>query len=542
MRLFRLRSFLAVLVLAALTCFAASGAFAQSTGKADAGKGIKSAPLSKPAANALPTALEVMIDKSVPVTLRAPAASIFIANPDIADVQVLSPTSIMVYGKKEGQTTLKITDEAGKDLAYRTVMVSQNLADLREALRAVIPGSNIKVESIPNGIILTGDVSDSSAIEDARRLAARYVPRDTGDIINRIKVKANNQVMIRVRFAEVSRDVDKRFGINWENAATIGSFVFALGRGADFLIPGTDETYTRTTMSSDVNDAFNTSFNNRHFSINGMVDALAKNGLVTILAEPSLTAMSGETASFLAGGEFPVPVPQSADTITIEWKQYGVSLAFTPTIINDNRINLHVRPEVSQLSDSGAITLNNIVVPALTTRRAETTLELNSGQSFALAGLLNNQQTQAVNKFPFLGDMPILGPLFRSTRFQNNETELVIIITPYIVKPSTQEQLALPTDGFAPPTDTDFIFKMRETNSDPDARPVSGEPRAVHQEDPIAQNSPSPQAAPVSTVTVVPAQTTETPTLNKSAPMSKPAALSKLKKMAPAGPGGFIVE
>jgi pilus assembly protein CpaC len=250
--------------------------------------------------------------------------------------------------------------------------------------------------------------------------------------------------------------------------------------------------------------------------------------------------MSGETASFLAGGEFPVPVPQSADTITIEWKQYGVSLAFTPTIINDSRINLHVRPEVSQLSDSGAITLNNIVVPALTTRRAETTLELNSGQSFALAGLLNNQQTQAVSKFPFLGDMPILGPLFRSTRFQNNESELVIIITPYIVKPTTQEHLALPTDGFAPPTDDDFIFRMRQTNSDPNARPISGEPRAVLKENPLAEDSLQP--APVSTVTVVPTKTAETPTLNKSAPMSKPAALSKLKKMAPAGPGGFIVE
>lgn len=527
-------SSMAVLALVALLAWPSSSALAATPSKT-----VKTEKLTPKDPHAIPTTLEVMIDKSVPVKFDKPAASIFIANPDIADIQVLSPTSIMVYGKKEGQTTLKITDGAGKDLVYKTVMVSQNLANLREALRTVLPGSNIKVESVPNGIILTGDVADSSAVEDARRLALRYIPKDSGDIINRIKVKANNQVQIRVRFAEVSKDVDKRFGINWENAASLGSFTLGLATGADFITPGSTS-WTRTTMSSDVNDAFNTSFNNGHFSINGMIDALAKDGLVTILAEPSLSAMSGETASFLAGGEFPVPVPQSAETITIEWKQYGVSLAFTPTIINDTRINLHVRPEVSQLSDAGAITLNNIVVPALTTRRAETTLELNSGQSFAIAGLLNNQQTQSISKFPFLGDIPVLGPLFRSTRFQNNESELVIIITPYIVKPTSEERLALPTDGFSPPTDTDFIFKMRNTNSDPNARTMSGEPRAVRVEEPIAQNAPAPQAAPMVPVTPLGSETTKS--AMRALPLSTPTPAPKTLKPAPAGPGGFIME
>ncbi|MDD3181253.1 MAG: type II and III secretion system protein family protein [Alphaproteobacteria bacterium] len=500
---------------------------------------VKTEKLTHQAAQGLPTALEVMIDKSVSVKFRAPAASIFIANPDIADIQVLSPTSIMVYGKKEGQTTLKVTDDTGKDLVYHTVIVSQNLAGLREALRTVIPGSNIKVESVPNGLILTGDVTDSSAVEDARRLASRYIPRDGGDIINRIKVKANNQVQIRVRFAEVSKDVDKRFGINWENAASLGSFTLGLATGADFIDSTTTALYDRTGLDGLTNDALAGSFNNKHFSINGMIDALAKNGLVTILAEPSLSAMSGETASFLAGGEFPVPVPQSGDTVTIEWKQYGVSLAFTPTIIGDNRINLHVRPEVSQLSDVGSITLsstsNNFSVPALTTRRAETTLELNSGQSFAIAGLLNNQQTQSVSKFPFLGDIPVLGPLFRSTRFQNNESELVIIITPYIVKPTTQELLALPTDGFSPPTDSDRIFRMRETNSDPEAPTLSGEPRAARVEEALAQNSPAPMAAPLTPVTSSSYE-------SKTQPISTPAPFSKKITPTPAGPGGFIME
>ena len=538
------RSCLAI-VLACGIGFATQTSFAADTAKLIKTKEIKSQTLVKPT-HAQPTALEVMIDKSVPVNFETPAASIFIANPDVADIQVISPTSVMVYGKREGQTTLRITDGNGKDLIYKTVMVTQNLADLREALRTVIPGSNIKVESIPNGVVLTGYASDNSAIEDARRLAARYLPKDGGDIINRVRVKANNQVQLRVRFAEVSKDVDKRFGINWENVVSSGLFTFGVATGADFITAGSTA-LTRTTMGNDTNDAFATSFNNKHVSVNGMIDALAKDGLVTILAEPNLSAMSGETASFLAGGEFPIPVPQSGDTITIEWKNYGVSLAFTPTIINDSRINLHVRPEVSQLSDTGSITLNNIVVPALTTRRAETTVELNSGQSFAIAGLLNSQQTQAVNKFPFLGDVPVLGPLFRSTRFQNNQSELVIIITPYIVRPSTEEQLALPTDGFSAPTDADRILRLRQTNSDPDARPISGPARAVRVENPIADESPAPTAMPLPPVTAVqetaPYKPASVAAPITAAPMSTPSkALTKAKKPAPAGPGGFIVE
>ncbi|MGE4351682.1 MAG: pilus assembly protein N-terminal domain-containing protein [Bdellovibrionales bacterium] len=526
---FRLSRLFAIAALSAIMTLSCAGAYAVQEKASPKSSAVKTHQASK-----APTSLSVLIDKSVPVTFNRPAASVFIANPEIADVQVLSPKSVMVFGKKEGQTTLKITDDRGHDIVYKTVIVSQNLSGLRQALRTVIPDSHISVESVPNGIVLTGEVTDTSAIEDARRLAARYIAQG-GDIINRIRVKANNQVQIRVRFAEVSRDVDKRFGINWENAASVGDFAFGLATGADFITAGANE-YTRSVVGTDTNDAIAGSFNNNHFSVNAMIDTLAKNGLVTILAEPSLTAMSGETASFLAGGEFPIPVPQSSDTITIEWKQYGVSLAFTPTIINDSRINLHVRPEVSQLSDTGSITLSNITIPALTTRRAETTIELNSGQSFALAGLLNNQQTQSVSKYPFLGDMPILGPLFRSTRFQNNESELVIIITPYIVKPTTQEHLALPTDGFSTPSDTDMLWRMRENNSDPSAPTLSGTPRAVRMEENDAEESPAPQAAPRIAVSPMP------PSVTTPKTSSKPVLISNPIKPAPAGPGGFIVE
>ncbi len=468
--------------------------------------------------------LSISVGKSVVVKLGAPAATVFIANPEVADIQIATPQRIMVLGKKTGETTLLISDDFGRVLANHTVVVSQNINDLRRTLRSIAPNDDIKVNPIPNGLILTGTASNAAIVEDARRLAARYVPIEGGDIINHIKVHANNQIQIQVRFAEVSREADKRLGINWGNALNTGSFVFGLETGSQFFT-SVGAAITRTTVGDDLNDALNFGFNDGNVSVNGMIDALAKNNLVTILAEPTLTAMSGETASFLAGGEFPIPIP-NGDNITIEWKQYGVSLAFTPTILSGNRINLHVRPEVSQLSEVGAVTLSNITVPALTTRRAETTVELGSGQSFAIAGLLNNNQTQAVSKFPFLGDVPILGALFRSTRFQNNESELVIIITPYIVKPVPQEKLTLPTDGYSQPSETDRIFRMRGTNSDPEAPTLSGTPRAVKVEKVEKVKLPeakAPQAQPEK--------------LKKSPPpqavVKKKAPVQKIKKPAP---------
>ena len=208
-----------------------------------------------------------------------------------------------------------------------------------------------------------------------------------------------------------------------------------------------------------------------------MIDALAQDGLITILAEPNLTAMSGETANFLAGGEFPIPIPQGNGTISIEFKKFGVSLEFTPTLISENRINLHVKPEVSKLIDTGTVTIDNNTVPSLTTRKAETTVEVASGQSFAIAGLLlDNDQTQTVNKYPLLGDLPVLGTLFRSERYQNGQSELVIVITPYIVKPNGEQQLALPTDGFSPPSEAERLVGLRNSSTDPNARTMSGAP------------------------------------------------------------------
>ncbi|MDD3288323.1 MAG: type II and III secretion system protein family protein [Alphaproteobacteria bacterium] len=513
---------------------------------------LSSPALAAPSSAVDPVILNITVDRGVPVTLNAPAASVFVANPEVADVQMLSPTSVMIFGRRTGQTTFMASDSNGNTLIHRTIMVAQDLADLRLALNAVIPKHKIKVDAVPNGIVLTGEAADPAVVEDARKLAVRYLPKD-GEVVNRIKVKGSNQIHIRVRFAEVSRDVDKRFGINWETIGNIGGFAFGLASGSNVLLAGAPAgTYgyssllgrLRPQIGNGTNDILSFSHSGGRWDVNGMIDALAQEGFVTVLAEPNLTAMSGETASFLAGGEFPVPVPQGLNQVTILWKQYGVSLAFTPTLVGEDRMSLHVKPEVSQLTSAGSVTLNNISVPGLSTRRAETTIELGSGQSFAIAGLLNSNQSQSIDKYPFLGDVPILGALFRSTRFQNDQSELVIIITPYIVRPNGENQMALPTDGFSPPSDGERLLDYRVSSGNPKARPLSGSPAAVKIEPneamslaPTEGEPLAPLAAPVTPVSEDPEPVVNKVVSKKAYAPALPAATD-----GPAGPGGFILE
>jgi pilus assembly protein CpaC len=269
-----------------------------------------------------------------------------------------------------------------------------------------------------------------------------------------------------VRVADVSRDTLKQFGINWENLVKLGGFVFGLAQGAQVIDNSGGANNGKIIVGNNGTNSIVGSFRNGHVDLNTVIDALANENLVTVLAEPNLTAMSGETANFLAGGEFPIPVAQNNSssngsgngTISVEFKKFGVSLAFTPTVLDGGRINLKVRPEVSQLSTVGSVTANGFSIPALTTRTAETTVELASGQSFAIAGLLQHTSQQDANKTPFLGDVPILGALFKSDRYQRNETELVIVVTPYLVKPVSANTVATPVDGLTPPTDVQRIF------------------------------------------------------------------------------------
>ncbi|SCA55716.1 conserved exported hypothetical protein [Candidatus Terasakiella magnetica] len=377
-------------------------------------------------------------NKSRLIRLSRPAASVFIANPDIADVQVKSPTLIYLFGKAVGTTTLYAVDGKDRIIANMDVDVTHNLKNLQKAVYRVAPHANVQFSSINGALVMDGTLNSAREAEEVRQIAQRFSPATSG-VINRLRVDALNQVNLRVRIAEVSRDVDKRLGFDWSAMGTFGS-VTSLALAS--TNPFAQAVSTLSVTSSD---------------ISGVIDAMEDEGLVTILSEPNLTAMSGEEASFLAGGEFPILVPGDSGP-TITFREYGVRLSFKPVILDDGRINLQVEPEVSSLSESNSVSLNGYVIPALTTRKTKTTVELASGQSFAVAGLLQNKTGHNLNKFPGLGDLPILGTLFRSDSFQREESELVIIITPYLVKPITHAKAVVPTDGFSPPHDMERVF------------------------------------------------------------------------------------
>jgi pilus assembly protein CpaC len=299
-------------------------------------------------------------------------------------------------------------------------------------------------------------------------------------VVNQIAISGPTQIYLRLRIAEISHSVKKQLGINWEAVGTVGSFVLGLGIGRDIVALGS--TILRS-GGADIGIAGGTSGN---LSITGAIDALAGQDLITVLAETNLTAMSGDTAKFLAGGEFPIPYTSSDGGIAIEYKQFGVSLSFTPTLVGDGTINLAARPEVSQLSTVGCVNINGLQVPSLSTRRAETTVELASGQTFAIGGLLQNNVNQDLRKFPGLGDTPILGALFRSSEFQRNESELVIIVTPYLVRPVSPRKMALPTDGFVPANDYERIVKGQTQHSE--TKPETATPNVAVRPHAIAFN------------------------------------------------------
>ncbi|MEH6526716.1 MAG: type II and III secretion system protein family protein [Sneathiella sp.] len=403
------------------------------------------------------------------VQLDKPATSVFIGNPELADVQVQSPTIIYVFGKGTGSTNLFALDAKGRVLLNSPVTITHDVTSLNESLESISAYGGLQARSTPTGIMLTGRVKTAAEAEDANRMAALYL--GGGTVFNRIDVEGAMQVNLRVRVAEVNRSVTKRFGVNWEVLGNIGDAALGFARGADIVdAAGTIIRPTTGTQGY-------AGYQDDNVNVNALVDALDEEGLLTVLAEPNLTALSGESAYFLAGGEFPIPVPQEDGAVTVEYKPFGVQLEFTPTIVGEDRINLQVKPEVSQLSSNSAINVNGSFIQSLLTRRAETTVELASGQSFAIGGLLNNDGNNNISKTPLLGEIPILGALFRSASFQKNETELIIIVTPYLVKPSNS-RIADPTDGYIPPNDSDMYvdgenFRPTLGKDAPTAQPSS---------------------------------------------------------------------
>ena len=422
------------------------------------------------------------------VRLNGTMSDLFVADPNIADVQVRSANQLYIFGKSPGETTIYATNKAGKVVYSSSVHVGSNTGSVGQFLRTAMPEARIQATPMNGVVLLTGTVSKPEDVEEATRIVQAYVG-ESSKIVSRIKTATPLQVMLKVRFAEVSRSLVKQVGVNLLTRDTTGGFLFGIGSGP--RSPGTISTVTDGTTTG-TQFTFNQPTGGQTaiaaaghllgLDILGALDLAEQDGRVTTLAEPTLTALSGETASFLAGGEFPIPISQSLGAISVEYKQYGVGLAFTPTVLADGRISMRVRPEVSELSDQGSIRLNGFQVPALTTRRAETTVELGSGQSFVIGGLLRNTSNNSTDKAPWLGDLPVLGALFRSNSFRRSETELVIVVTPYLVKPVSDDQIALPTDGFRSASDFQRVVLDQGHASRSGERrpgPVMAPPQAV---------------------------------------------------------------
>jgi pilus assembly protein CpaC len=395
-----------------------------------------------------PTGSPIVLGAGKGTLIRLPraASTVFIANPDVADIQVKSPSLIYLTAKTPGQTALYAVDAEDRVLLNAPVRVEHDLSRLRQSIGALAPGQNVTVSSVDNALVLGGTVASAGDAAMVSRLANVIANETKGTVSNRMAVATPNQVNIRVKVAEVNREVLKALGVNWRKPD--GSF--------------------RITTQNPITDNIITDRNTISFLLGGnnaqtlaTLDALAQENLLVTLAEPNLTASNGQPASFLAGGEFPVPVASNTTngfpTTTIEFKPFGVALDVTPTIIDPEHLVLKIRSQVSELSTAGAITINDTQIPSLTVRRTETTVELGSGQSFVLAGLLQDRVLQNISKIPWIGDIPVLGQLFRSERFKRNETELVIIVTPYLVKPANQ-RLATPVDGFRAPHDAQRVI------------------------------------------------------------------------------------
>lgn len=398
--------------------------------------------------------VNIEVSKGTLVRFDKAVNNVFIADPTIADIQIKSPTLAYVYGKRQGQTTLYAITEDDEVIFDGEISVSHNLGNFEAAIKATMPDTRIHVEAYEGILILSGFVKNPEQAEEARKMAAEFIGEDS-TIINKLNIATPLQVNLRVRIAEVSRETMKQLGFNWESIlSTTGGTLLGISQGSNFFstIPNpVDPGQLVRNYATDGNSLFGgIPFGN--LDINFLIDAMEEEGVISVLAEPNLTTLSGEQASFLAGGEYPVPVFQR-DSIAIQYKEFGVALNFTPYVLDSGRINIHLAPEVSQLTSAGAITVQGFNIPALSTRRVETTVELGSGQSFAIAGLIQNSGTHDLTKFPWLADIPVLGALFRSSQFRRQETELVIIVTPYIVEPNNSDEMRLPTDNFRYPND-----------------------------------------------------------------------------------------
>ncbi len=399
------------------------------------------------------------------------AATVFVADPEIADVQVPAPNAVLVMGRRAGSTTLYVLDEEGNALVQERMDVRHNVEALQSTLRQRFPNLRVTLASAPGSLMVTGHVADPEIADAIVRTVRPYLG-EQDQLINQLSIASPTQVHLRVRVTEVSRAVTQRLGVNWSALTSPGNFTAGLisGRPFEALVSTFSENdgerrsgFSRSTSYSGASDGYSFlgGYSSNGNSVQAMIDVLDREGLISILAEPNLTAVSGQTASFLAGGEFPIPVRQEADTMSVEFKPFGVALDFTPTVLADDRISIKVRPEISELDPNSSIFMEGIAIPGLSVRRMETTVELTSGQSFAIGGLLQNNVRDIVSQVPGLGSVPVLGRLFSSADYQNNKSELVVIVTPYLVRPTDSSRLATPLDSMRPATDIEHILQSR---------------------------------------------------------------------------------
>lgn len=424
--------------------------------------------------------LDVPINKSQVVRSDRPYSKALIGNPDIADIVPISNTSVYVLGKKTGTTSLTLYDRANRLIAVMDIVVGPDVMTLKRQLSDLMPADAVSARMSNDSVVLEGMVSNAVVADRAVQLAETFAP---GKVVNLLSIGSSQQVMLEVRFAEVKRSALKQIGLSWFVKSDGGKFGGVTGTDSR-QVPNVDGdldklpgTLTRGAILGSFGIISRT-FRAFGETFNVTLDALERTGAITTLAEPTLVALSGETASFLAGGEFPIPVAQSNSSnsggtaITVEFKPFGVSLAFTPTVLADGVINMVVQPEVSSIDPSASVVINNLTIPGLQTRRAKTVVEMRDGESFAMAGLIRKDFQDTIRQVPLLGSLPIIGTLFRSTGFQNEQTELVIIVTPRLVQPARAGALKAPTDRVGPPNEADLFLNGRtDTGAPPGARP-----------------------------------------------------------------------
>jgi pilus assembly protein CpaC len=415
--------------------------------------------------------LNLGVSKSVVIDLPRDVKDVLVADPKIANAVVRSSRRVFIIGSTVGQTNVFLFDADGKQIAGFDIAVTRDLNGIRQAIHAVLPDADVTVEGIGDGVILSGSVSSPAESQQAYDIAARLLGVATSDIVpngskivNAIVVRGRDQIMLKVVVAEVERDVIKQLGINLSGALNYGTAVVNFNNTNPF------SAYGQSLSGSSITGGFN--------GVSATLQAMEQAGVIHTLAEPNLTAISGESATFVAGGEFPVLNGYSCTTATtgsaaqscqpsIDFKKFGVSLDFTPIVLSEGRISLKIMTEVSDLSSQNSLTIvepgttNSSTVPSIRTRRAETTVEIPSGGSLAMAGMIQNSTKQNINGLPGLAELPILGALFKSRDYINQQTELMVLVTPYVVRAVAEKDLSRPDDGFADPSDPASILLGR---------------------------------------------------------------------------------